>query len=98
MAPPSYQQDLEAGCCVVKVANQNKECVAGCGGCLGLALTLFLIVLLSSIKVVEVNQQLVFSNSEGKWVRNGPFTAVVWPTSAWRAGRPPAWGRGSTSC
>jgi regulator of protease activity HflC (stomatin/prohibitin superfamily) len=79
MAPPSYQQDLEAGCCVVKVANQNKECVAGCGGCLGLALTLFLIVLLSSIKVVEVNQQLVFSNSEGKWVRNGPFTAVVWP-------------------
>jgi len=38
-----------------------------------------LIVLLASIKVVEVNQQLLFSNSEGKWVRNGPFTAVVWP-------------------
>jgi len=43
------------------------------------SVSIFLIVLLSSIKVVEVNQQLLFSNSEGKWVRNGPFTAVVWP-------------------
>jgi len=72
------QHDLEAGCCV-RVANENKECVVGCGGLLALTFSLFLIVLLSAIKVVEVNQQLVFSNSEGKWVRNGPFTAVVWP-------------------
>eukprot|EP00933_Yihiella_yeosuensis_P020639 TRINITY_DN164_c0_g1_i10.p1 TRINITY_DN164_c0_g1~~TRINITY_DN164_c0_g1_i10.p1 ORF type:complete len:634 (-),score=147.89 TRINITY_DN164_c0_g1_i10:576-2477(-) len=49
------------------------------GGVLCLGFLSFIIVLLSSIKVVEINQQLVFKTTEGKYVKNGPFTQVVWP-------------------
>jgi len=75
------EPDPELGVCMnaVGINKENKDCILGCGGVLALAFSVFLIVLFSSIKVVEVNQQLLFSNSRGKWVRNGPFTAVIWP-------------------
>jgi len=61
------------------MADDVKAIAVPCCGCFGLAFFLFLIVLLSSIKVVEINQQLVFKTNKGKHVRNGPFTAVIWP-------------------
>lgn len=56
-----------------------KPIALGAGGCFGFAFLIFMIVLLSSIKVVEINQQLLFKRSSGNYVKNGPFTAVVWP-------------------
>jgi len=49
------------------------------GQFVGLAGVFFFIVLLSSIKVVDMNQQLLFKTSTGWVVRNGPFTTLVWP-------------------
>jgi regulator of protease activity HflC (stomatin/prohibitin superfamily) len=73
-----HEEDIETGT-IVSEKSAAACCTVCCGG-FCVAFLLFLIVLLSSIKVVEVDQQLVFRNSvDGKWVRNGPFTAVVWP-------------------
>jgi len=56
-----------------------KQIATVAAGCFGLTFLIFMIVLFSSIKVVEINQQLLFKRSSGNYVKNGPFTAVVWP-------------------
>jgi regulator of protease activity HflC (stomatin/prohibitin superfamily) len=61
------------------VVRKSALCLPVCCAAVGVAFCLFIIVLLSSIKVVEINQQLVFRNSTDKWAQDGPFTAVIWP-------------------
>lgn len=67
-------------CCHLAGAAMGSETIiGGCVALFCLGFGIFIIVLLSSIKVVEVHQQLLFRRNDGNIVKNGPFTQVVWP-------------------
>eukprot|EP00440_Ansanella_granifera_P008041 gb/GFBE01008704.1/.p1 GENE.gb/GFBE01008704.1/~~gb/GFBE01008704.1/.p1 ORF type:complete len:638 (+),score=178.08 gb/GFBE01008704.1/:1-1914(+) len=50
----------------------------GCAAC-GLGWFVFFIVLFASIKVVNDQQQILFFTPTERYIKNGPFTEIVWP-------------------